>query len=362
LKLRPLDFLALARTVPATNAASELDARVIDALLAKKPAATDVQIFYTQDASVPSSVRAFEDVLEVAQTANALIAKSRALNTQDFVLPQESKGVPASPPSASDVARLNAAKASLVLATKNLRDAAQAVVPNEADLRLRLREATLYGISQAYPIATADAVALGAQAQIVLREMDRRNTDAGAASLPAEIARAVFGRDFLFLPQFTPPNPTELDLALSQGPNLIAADKHAVRKWFQQVSRVREPLSALRKLALYREALSAAPLKFDLAQLPFSAGATWAALPFAGAPAKSGLLSLALIRAAAPAAGDVWCGLFVDDWTEQIPNATESTGIAFHYDDPGAEAAQAVLLAVPPTEAETWNLPTLADI
>ena len=67
-------------------------------------------------------------------------------------------------------------------------------------------------------------------------------------------------------------------------------------------------------------------------------------------------------RAAAPAAGDVWCGLFVDDWTEQIPNAIESTGIAFHYDDPGAEAAQAVLLAVPPTEAETWNLPTLADI
>jgi hypothetical protein len=362
LQLRPLDFLALARTASATGAASELDGRMMDVLLKTKPAATDVQIFYTQEAGAPPSPRAFESALEVAQTINALLAKSRAFNAQDFVLPQESGGVVVAPPSASDLARAAAAKTSFAAATKNLRDAAEAALPNENDLRKHLRAATGYGIAQAYPITPADAAALVVQAQLVLLEMDRRTTEATAATLPAEIVRAIFGRDFLFLPQFTPPNPTELDLALAQGPDLIAADKHAIRKWFQQVARVREPLGVLRELLLYHEALAGTPLEFELAQLPFAVGARWAALPFAGEPLTSGLLSFALARPAKPAAGDVWCGLFVDDWTEQVPNTVESTGIAFHYDDPGAEAARAVLLAIPPTEAETWNLPTLADI
>ncbi|MDQ2659033.1 MAG: hypothetical protein M3Y03_01290 [Verrucomicrobiota bacterium] len=362
LNLRPIDVVTLAKTVSPTSAASELDGRVTDALRATKPNASEVQIFYTQDAGAPATERAFETALEVGQTINALLAKGRALGAQDFILPQESKGIPVSPPSATDVARVESAKTSFALATKNLRDAAEAAVPNETNLRANLREATLYGVAQAYPIAGADAPALIAQAQTVLGEMDRRGTEADAITLPVEIARAIFGRGFLFLPQFAPPNPNELNLALAQGPGLIAADKHAIRKWFQQVARVREPLGALRKLALYSEALGHAPLKFDLAQLPFASGATWAALPFAGDPPPSGLLSFALVRAAAPDANDQWCGLFVDDWTEQIPNAVESTGIAFHYDDPGAEAAQAVLLAVPPTEAERWNLPTLADI
>jgi hypothetical protein len=48
-------------------------------------------------------------------------------------------------------------------------------------------------------------------------------------------------------------------------------------------------------------------------------------------------------------------GLLLDEWTETIPAASETTGVGFHYDDPGAEAAQAVLLAVCPTNAEAWN-------
>ena len=289
LQLRPLDFLALARTVSATGAASELDGRVMDVLLKTKPAATDVQIFYAQEAAALPSSRAFESALEVAQTINDLLAKSRALNAQDFVLPQESGGVVAAPPSASDLARANAAKTSFAAATKNLRDAAEAAVPNESDLRKALRAATAYGIPQAYPITPADAAALVLQAQLVLREMDRRTTEAAAATLPAEIVRAIFGRDFLFLAQFTPPNPTELDLALAQGPALIGTEKHAIRKWFQQIARVREPLGVLRKLLLYDEALAAAPLKLELAQLPFAVGAKWGCAAFCRRSADVGI-------------------------------------------------------------------------
>jgi hypothetical protein len=74
-------------------------------------------------------------------------------------------------------------------------------------------------------------------------------------------------------------------------------------------------------------------------------------------------LSLALLRAASPAATEAWYGLWLDEWVELIPNAEESTGLAFRYEDPGAEAPQAILLAVPPTEgAETWDEATFVDI
>src|SRR5207245_756402 len=87
---------------------------------------------------------------------------------------------------------------------------------------------------------------------------------------------------------------------------------------------------------------------------------------------RSGLLSIALLGLAAaddenkiraPAADESWFGIQLDEWVELIPNTTELTGLAFHYDDPGAEAAQAILIAVPPTTtAKTWDCDTLVDI
>jgi hypothetical protein len=37
--------------------------------------------------------------------------------------------------------------------------------------------------------------------------------------------------------------------------------------------------------------------------------------------------------------------LLLDEWTELIPNEREDAGVVFHYDSPGAEAPQAVLIA-----------------
>jgi hypothetical protein len=79
-------------------------------------------------------------------------------------------------------------------------------------------------------------------------------------------------------------------------------------------------------------------------------------LPFApGQAPRARRTSLALYQVATPAATEPWVGLLLDEWTEMIPAATETTGVGFHYDDPGAEAAQAVLLAVCPTNSATWE-------
>jgi len=46
------------------------------------------------------------------------------------------------------------------------------------------------------------------------------------------------------------------------------------------------------------------------------------------------------------AAGPV-AGLLVDSWDEQIPCDSIATGVSFHYNQPSAQAPQALLLAVP---------------
>jgi hypothetical protein len=98
-------------------------------------------------------------------------------------------------------------------------------------------------------------------------------------------------------------------------------------------------------------------------QLPQVAGARWGALPFASDADRVGSrLSLVLDQPAAPATTVPWYGLVVDEWVELMPNAVESTGLSFRYENPGAEAAQAVLLAVaPPGQKGQWDLDTLID-
>jgi hypothetical protein len=54
--------------------------------------------------------------------------------------------------------------------------------------------------------------------------------------------------------------------------------------------------------------------------------------------------------------------MLVDEWTEVIPNRTETTGIAFRYDPPDAAPPQAILLAVPPVEGEPWTVGTLNQV
>jgi hypothetical protein len=45
-----------------------------------------------------------------------------------------------------------------------------------------------------------------------------------------------------------------------------------------------------------------------------------------------------------------------------IARPTEQTGIALHYDNPGADAPQAILIAVPPTSRPLWDLASLLAI
>jgi hypothetical protein len=155
-----------------------------------------------------------------------------------------------------------------------------------------------------------------------------------------------------------------LEPALTTGPILGNNAEEAISIWFAQAARVHQGLARWRRLALYAGTSGHRLVSFDIAQFHHEDGARWVALPFdiATGPPASGKVSLALHRAVQPAADQPWVGLLLDEWTEVIPSAAEQVGAVFQFDSPGAQAPQAVLLAVPPVRTERWDLDILIRI
>ncbi len=361
LGLRPLDVLALARAATEGPAPlAELDARVAEAsLAAAAPGARVEAISYARDPVWSrETVRAFAEIFEIAHAADRLLAASRPLAAGDLASPEAADTAPPAGPLAAEAsARAAQARDRLEAARDAL---AQAIGGgNPAAIRDALRAASLHGVAGAYPQQDAPDAALPAAAATALAELERRLAEAGAASDPQAIVRAVLGAGAPFLPRVTPPRPDELGQALAAGP-AMAGDAEAPRRWAYQASRVRGPLARWRALALRAGALGSESDALEIAQLPHRPGAAWIALPFApGAEPRARTLSIAMHRLATPAPDEPWVGLLVDEWNEVIPAAAPTTGIAFHFDSPGAEAPQAVLVAVPSTNAAQWDLADL---
>jgi hypothetical protein len=127
--------------------------------------------------------------------------------------------------------------------------------------------------------------------------------------------------------------------------------------WLAGVATVREPIAALQRAWTLGEAFGAAGPTARPAQLPAQPGDPWFGLPFpTDYEPSSDKLSLVLLRADAWAEPDTEVSaILVDQWTETIPNRSETTGIAFHYDSPDAMPPQSLLLVVPPTVRGMWR-------
>ena len=112
------------------------------------------------------------------------------------------------------------------------------------------------------------------------------------------------------------------------------------------------------------EATSGKRVELSVAQLPHVAGDAWVgAVVDVATPPRAGAVSIAMHRPLPLPLGGAWAGLLVDEWTELIPSRVQETAFAMHHDAPGAEAAQCVLLAVPPAHStEGWDLPSLLEI
>ena len=108
---------------------------------------------------------------------------------------------------------------------------------------------------------------------------------------------------------------------------------------------------------MYADALGGLTPTLTVGQLPYEGTEDrWVGLP--GQPA-AGRLSLVAHAPAAIDALQPLAGLLVDEWVEVVPSPIETTGLTFHYNRPSTRAPQAILLAVPPDDRQTWDLETL---
>lgn len=229
------------------------------------------------------------------------------------------------------------------------------------DLSEALLSMAHFGILGAVP---ADAAQLISQAQSVEREAAARLARAQAASAAMDAIREVFGSSFVIAPMFRPLNAEDLAKTWTTSAQVLGATPIEVMTWFSRASRVREGISRLEDAFRYAEALgSGAELNLRVGQLPLRENDRWVALPLVdGRPIAPGTLSLVAqvsdtFDATAPLAG-----LLIDEWIETVPNATETTGVAFQYDQPDATPPQSVLIAVPPRVDEPWTADTLQKI
>jgi len=150
--------------------------------------------------------------------------------------------------------------------------------------------------------------------------------------------------------------------AMKAGDARFDGDRLAPVAWLHRVAHVRRAVERLQTVLLYDEALGRAP-ELRVAQLPFVAGERWAALAVPnGERLPAGKLSLVAHTPDPLDPAKPLAGLFVDEWVELVPAVTQTTGIAFNFDEPAAQPPQAVLLAVLPRGESRWGLDVLEAI
>jgi hypothetical protein len=182
----------------------------------------------------------------------------------------------------------------------------------------------------------------------------------GASPSPPEARsiRAVLGDAFTVLPLCRPGADWAAALAAGARPEFLDGDTAAPLAWLQRVGPVRERVARF-LLATTGAGRATDPLR--VAQLP--PAERWVGLPLAaGATPPDAATSVIVHTTATLDASGPVAGLVLDDWVDVVPRREIAAGVAFHFDEPGARAPQAVLLAVPPVVGQRWSVRVLADI
>jgi hypothetical protein len=395
LGLAALDLLALAEQ-PA-----ELDRLVAAHVLApaRRPMSlpADTVVRALPDAPLLDGARlGLGDLLALARAANRLLGAARPLDAADLALPGSgvSRGI--------DLDELTRrARAAVKELERVLGSIGSAMGPQSEELaavprvarpprcRTALEAAWAAGVTGALPEPgddTTDAgrMALARAAAAARTELARRIETATACLTAADAAvadgagadragslvkafEAVFGASFTVLPVFRPADPTSLAAAVAATDTATDDPGQGPDAWFAKVARVREPLASLEAVASAGELLgTGVRLNIAVGQLPVPERGRqrWAGLPSDDAATQANRLSIVLAAGPAPAtrgpAATVLAGFLVDEWVESIPKPRETTAVSFHYEAPGAQAPQAILLAVPPRpDATAWDITDL---
>jgi hypothetical protein len=231
----------------------------------------------------------------------------------------------------------------------------------QAGLAEALLSVAHFGIAGAIP---SEPPQLMAQAQSAEREAAGRLERARTATSSMDAIQEVFGQSFVVAPLFLPSNASDLAKTWGNSDRLQGGNPMEAITWLARAARVREGMSRLEDAFRYAEALNTgAELNLRVGQLPLREDDRWVALPLKdGKPTSAGTLSLVAQVSGKFDAGAPLAGLLIDEWIETVPNPTETTAVAFQYDQPDATPPQSVLIAVPPGADLAWTAGSLQKV
>lgn len=420
LDIQPIDFVLMVDKSFGTGT-SEIEKRI--AYRFKNDNAVSDSIiaeiqFRERDSSWSESIVSFLELIPLLKNLHDIITQCRPLHALDLDLPAASQGTGSSNTKGYDTdeiknsslnGRLDNTNTDLETKQAALSTAMASVTEpytQEAFTvwRTALINITGFGITEAFPASYAGYSAveyslLKTQSDTILSIVtDRLNRarqllDAAASevTLPdnpteAELmqdasrkkeelfanyttaAKLLLGSNFTLVPKFALYNHADIKLAVDNSANLLRYSTNdqqlpfIASEWLQGIGKVRKRAANLDEAIMYQQNIYGSEITLTPYQLPYDASHHWVAVEY---PEEMVIdQDMVAITAVLPAGYDTantQCGLLLDDWTELIPGKKETTGVAFHYDQPNAMPPQSLLLAVTPELKGNWTWQDLMD-
>ena len=377
LGLGPLDLVALADRPAELEQYCNVRLLGAGAPPSGVPATAALRLLPANDHHLAADKRALPDVLALARAISTLLASARALDARDIA-------TPGAVDTGIDVGELEQRASTL---RARLDDAAAAIraaladdgaVRDTAALASALLQAWFAGVPGTVPPTRVetDTAALARQAAVALVEIAKRRAprapvsangaDADAAGVAAgllEEMQILLGDRFSPLPRFRLADPTVPERAVDATSVVEPPTGQDPQTWLGRIARVRPAVAAWETLQSCRQLLGAAAQAAAIGQLPVPPDGgqqPWIGLPLGGS-APSAAVSLAFAEGLpAQRADGTLSGLVVDEWSETLPAGRQNAALAFHFDAPGAQAPQAMLLVVPPApDRASWTVDDL---
>jgi hypothetical protein len=385
LHLSPLDFIYSAGSNRGAQT-SEIQQRILYSAIRRPDGFAADAVLRINPGRAPgwaTSDLSYGEYTELLRAARQLITGARGIDASELDLPEQNH------PSGVDIAELQTRANNAAQALHQTQSDLQGLLDKGPAVNLEvLREVLLhsaqFGVAGAVPFSVvgsspADRDALLLQGGSIAKELAQRldrlttleaNVNASSGTVDdkrdQQLARlrSIFGNSFVVLPQFSVANATDLERALADSAKVQDNDALTVITWFQRASRVREGVARFDASIRYAEALETGEqLNLRIAQLPYREGDRWVGLPLKpGQGISPSRFSLLVQSAPTIDVKQPMTGLLIDEWVEAVPNATETTGMVFQYDQPDAAPPQCILLAVPADLDQPWNLWSLQQV
>jgi hypothetical protein len=385
LNLQPVDFLYECGRDTGEKSTS-LERRIAHQyrLLAGLPASQVVEIDLKGKTGV--SAKSFNEVMALMKSLFAVNSQSRAIHARDY-LPFKANQSKATGVDVGELkTRIEASVEKLKTILLALTNAINNDVSKITGQRIALAD---FDIPNAWPLDIpapgADTAAYilestnvlnaangyVANAQSVIDNLNDVEDEEDKVNMLVKLAKILLGANFAVMPKFKFANATDIKATLNDTTQLLKyysgicglPDKIIADDWLQSVSEVRNKTGQWEYARSLAEINSGKELTLKPLQLPFRPNDSWLAVEFPKINEQTGqpfgietdTISCTVVFPEGNNIDGPQSGLLLDEWSETIPTDIETTGIAFHYNQPDSMPPQALLLAVYPGVENNWN-------